>query len=115
LLIFRDQILWRRVISIDIDSILDMFDASNTVVFDKTNSVIVVIVDKILQNPILLNQQKINSKQIYNVDDNNKKDKAKSNIYSFNTILIRYLQTVIKIINAERLICRLHKKNKIRN
>jgi hypothetical protein len=61
-----------------------------------------------LQNSILLNEQKINFKRAYNVDDNNKRDKVKSNMYSFNTILIRYLQTVIELMNAERSICRLY-------
>ncbi len=61
-----------------------------------------------LQNSILLNEQKINFKRAYNVDDNNKRDKVKSNMYSFNTVLIRYLQTVIELMNAERSICRLY-------
>lgn len=92
-----------------------MFDASNIVVFNKTNSVIVAIVDKMLQSSILLNKRKINFRQVYNVDNNNKKNKIKSNIYSFNTILIRYLQTIIKLIDAKRLICKLHNlKKKIR-
>jgi hypothetical protein len=61
-----------------------------------------------LQNSILLNEQKINFKRAYNVDDNNKRNKVKSNMYSFNTVLIRYLQTVIELMNAERSICRLY-------
>ena len=61
-----------------------------------------------LQNSILLNEQKINFKRAYNVDDNNKRNKVKSNMYSFNTVLIRYLQTVIDLMNAERSICRLY-------
>jgi len=68
-----------------------VFDASNIVVFDKTNSVIVAIVDKMLRNSILLNERKINFKRAHNVDDDDKKGKVKSNMYSFNTILIRYL------------------------
>jgi hypothetical protein len=93
---------------IDIDFVLDVFDASNIVVFDKTNNIIVAIVNKMLRNSIFLNERKINFKRVYNVDDHNKKNKVKSNIYNFNTILIRYLQAVIRLINAERSICRLH-------
>jgi hypothetical protein len=85
-----------------------VFDISNIVVFDKINSAIVAIVDKILRNSIFLNERKINFRRAYNVDDDNKKNKVKSNMYSFNTILIRYLQAVIKLMNAERSICRLH-------
>jgi hypothetical protein len=93
---------------IDINFVLNVFNASNIVVFDKTNSVIVAIVDKMLRNPILLNERKINFRRIYDVDDDNKRSKVKSNMYSFNTALIRYLQAMIGLMNAERSICRLH-------
>jgi len=115
LLIFRNKNFWRRIIFIDINSILDVFNTSNTVVFDRINNIIVTIVNKILRNSIFLNRQKINFRETYNVDNNNKGNKVKSNMYSFNTILIRYLQAVIGVINAEKSICRLHDKKKTRS
>jgi len=93
---------------IDIDFVLNVFDASNIVVFDRIDSIIFAIVDKMLRNSILLNKRKINSKRAHNVDDDNKKGKVKSNMYSFNIALIRYLQAVMGIIDAEKSICRLH-------
>jgi hypothetical protein len=93
---------------INIDFVLNVFDASNIIVFDKTNSVIAAIVDKMLRNSIFLNERKMNFKRVYDVDDDDEESKVKNNMYSFNTVLIRYLQTVIKLMNVERSICRLH-------
>ncbi len=94
--------------SIGIDSVLDVFDAPNTVAFDRTNSAIAAIVDKMLRNPILLDRRKVNSRRAHDADGNDEGSKVKSNMYSFNTALIRYLQAVMGVVNAERSICRLH-------
>jgi len=93
---------------IDIDFVFNVFDASNIVVFDKTNSVIATIVDEMLRNSILLNEQKVNSKRAHDVDDDNEGSKVKSNMYSFNIVLIRYLQAMVGLMDAKRSICRLH-------
>jgi len=93
---------------INIDFVLNVFNASNIVAFDKTNSAIVAIVDEMLRNPILLNERKVNFKRAHDVDDDDEGDKVKSNMYSFNTALIRYLQSVVGLVDAERSICRLH-------
>jgi len=93
---------------ISIDFVLNVFDAFNIVAFDKTNSVIVAIVDEMLRNSILLNERKMNFKRAHDVDDDDEKSKVKSNMYSFNTALIRYLQSMVGLVDAERSICRLH-------
>jgi len=76
---------------IDIDFVLNVFDASNTVAFDRIDSAIVAIVDEVLRNSILLNERKMNFKRAHDVDDDDEEGKVKSNMYSFNIALIRYL------------------------
>jgi len=85
-----------------------VFDAFNIVVFDKINSVIVAIVDEMLRNSIFLNERKMNFRRTHDVDNDDKKSKVKSNMYSFNIVLIRYLQAMVRLMNAERSICKLH-------
>jgi len=94
--------------SIGINLVLNVFDAPNIVAFDRTNSVIAAIVDEVLRNSILLDRRKVNSRRAHDADGGDEGGKVKSNMYSFNTALIRYLQAVVGVVNAERSICRLH-------
>ncbi len=66
----------RRIISIDIDFVLNVFNASNIVVFDKVNSIVNAIVAKMLRNLILLILRKINSKQAYGANNNDEESKT---------------------------------------
>jgi len=94
--------------SIGIDLVLDVFDAPNIVAFDRIDNAIAAIVDEMLRNPILLDRRKVNFRWAHDVDDGDEGGKIKSNMYSFNIALIRYLQAVVRMVNAERSICRLH-------
>jgi len=94
--------------SIGIDLVLDVFDASNIVAFDRTDSAIAAAVDEVLRNPVLLDRRKVNSRRAHDADGGGEGGKVKSNMYSFNTALIRYLQAVVGVVDAERSICRLH-------
>jgi len=93
---------------IGIDLVLDVFDAPNIVAFDRIDSAIVATVDEVLRNSILLDRRKVNSRRAHDADDDDEGGKVKSNMYSFNTALIRYLQAVVGVVDAERSICRLH-------
>lgn len=95
---------------IDVDSALDLSNASNIVAFDKANSVITAIIENMLRNSILLKRRKVNSKEAHGVNDVNDGSKIKNDIYSIDIVLVAYVQAIVMMMEQNKSICRFHEK-----
>jgi len=80
------------VIFIDIDFVFNVSNASNAVAFDRVDSIVATIIEEMLRNSILLSRRQMDFRRAHNAYVGGEGGKLKSNVYSFTTALIEYVQ-----------------------